>query len=63
MAALGVRLICVIMYIFSGTCTSSGELFPSWNALPVNVNDSMIIRNNTSPGVEGVAVFLQNGKH
>ena len=58
MAALGVRLICVIMYIFSGTCTSCGELFPSRNVLPVNVNDSMIIRNSTSPGGEGVSNVL-----
>jgi hypothetical protein len=37
MAAMGLRLVSVIIYIF--------YLLPSRNILPVNVNDSMIIRD------------------
>jgi hypothetical protein len=33
------------------------------NVLLVNVNDSMIIRNSLSPGVEGVAMSQQNANH
>ena len=50
MAAVGLRLVCVIMYIFS------------WSSEECNINDSMIIRNSMSPGVEGVAMSQQNDK-
>ena len=44
---MGVRLICVIMYKF--------YVPPSRDVLPVNVNDSMIIRDCGSLGGKGVA--------
>jgi hypothetical protein len=43
MAAMGIRLICIVMYIFH---------IPLRNVLPVNVNDSIRIRN--SPGGQGL---------
>ena len=46
-SAVGLRLVSVIIYIF--------YLLPSRNILPVNVNDSMIIRDSTSPGGKGMA--------
>jgi hypothetical protein len=39
-AALGISFVCIIMYIFC--------VLPLRNALPVNVNDSMIIRQHKS---------------
>ena len=33
------------------------------NVLDVDINDSMIIRNSMSPGVEGGSISQQNGKH
>ena len=60
MAAVGLKLVCVMMYVFSGTSTSSGGLLPWRSVLPVNANDSMKIRNSRGPGVEGVAVSQQN---
>jgi hypothetical protein len=33
------------------------------NALPVNINDFMIIRNCTSPGGKDVAMSEENGKY
>lgn len=50
----GLWLVCIIMYAFH---------IPLQNVLPVNVNDSMIIRKSTSPGVEGVDMSQQNDKH
>lgn len=47
MADMDVRLVCIIMYVF--------YIPPSRNVLLVNVNDSMWIRDSTSPGAEGVA--------
>lgn len=46
MAAVGIRLVCLIMYIFSG----SSKECPF-----VNVNDSMIITDSMSLGGDGVA--------
>jgi hypothetical protein len=46
MEAVGVKLVCIIMYIF--------YVPPSRNAPLLNVNNSMIIRD-TSPGGKGVA--------
>ena len=47
MAAIGIRLVCIIMYIF--------YIPPLSNVLPINVNDPMIIRDSMSPGDEVVA--------
>ena len=44
----------IIMHIFH---------IPAKNVLPVKINDSMIIRNSWSPGVNGVTMSQQNGKH
>jgi hypothetical protein len=38
MAAMGIRLVCIIMYTF--------YIIPLRNVLPVNFNDSMIIRQH-----------------
>ena len=47
MVALLVRLVCIIVYIFS---------FCSWmNVLTAKVNDSMIIRHSMSLGDEGMS--------
>lgn len=55
MAALSIRLVCVIMYRFSGTSSSSGGLFPApRNVLPVNINDAIKVSKSMSPGVEDV---------
>lgn len=43
-----VRLVCIIMYMCSHSSLRS--------LLPVNVNDSLIIRNSLSLGDEGVAM-------
>ena len=51
MVGVGVRLICIRMYIFH---------IPLRNVLPVNVNDATIIRNRMSPRVW--LMFQQNGK-
>jgi hypothetical protein len=47
MAAVGIRLVCMIMYVF--------YVPPSRNVLPVNVNDFIIIRDSMSLGGKGVA--------
>jgi hypothetical protein len=39
------------------------DFFLLKNALPIYINDSMIIRNSKSPEVEGVAISQQNSKH
>jgi hypothetical protein len=49
MAAVDVRVVCIILYIFSGSCE---------DCPPCNINVSMIIRNSVSPGVEGVSMSL-----
>ena len=50
MAAVGIRLVHIKMYIFHS---------PLKNVLPNDLNDSMVIRNSRSPGVEGVAKSQQ----
>ena len=52
-AATGIRLVCIIMYIFS----HSSEKCP-----PVIANDSVIIRDSTSLGCEAVANISANCK-
>jgi hypothetical protein len=54
MCAMGIKLVCIIMYI---------SHIPPKNVLPVNVNNYMIIKNSTSPGVEGVVMTQPNGKN
>ena len=44
MAAIGIRLVCIIIYIFSHLHVSPK------NVLPVNVHVFMIIRDTTSLG-------------
>ena len=52
MVVVGIRLICLIIYIFS--CYG--------NILPVKVNESMIVRNSMSLGGNNVSnVSWQNG--
>ena len=46
MGAIAIKIVCIVMYIFNNT--------PTGNVLPVNINDSMIIRDSMSPS-EGVA--------
>lgn len=58
MAALDIRLVCVIMCMFSGP-TSNGELFSSEGSIPVNIKDSVITRNCRSPGVKSMAMSQQ----
>ena len=47
--------------IVKGCCGYKAYLYinvyilPSRNVLPVHINDSMVIRDHTSPGGEGVA--------
>jgi len=56
MAAVGVRLVYVRKYRFLDPVPAMEGSFLLRNILPVNLNDSMKIRNRTSPGVEGVAM-------
>jgi hypothetical protein len=50
MAMVGIRLVCIIMFTFY-ICFLR-------NAVPVNVTDSMIIRDSMIPGGDGVANVL-----
>ena len=50
MAAMGIRLICIILYTFSHSPRS---------VLPVNVNDSMTIRDSRVVGVAHVSAALK----
>jgi hypothetical protein len=56
MAAVGVRHVWIIMYVF---CMFLQVMPPP--PPRVNINDSMTIRNSMSVGVKGVAV-LENGQ-
>ena len=56
MSAVGIRLVCVVMYIFSGT-TSRGGLFPLRKVLQANINDSMIIRQQKSQQSSNSGIF------
>jgi hypothetical protein len=47
MTAVGIRGVYIIMRIF--------YVPPSRNVLPVNINDSMMTKDSTSQGDEGVA--------
>ena len=51
----------LLVYIFSEP-TSRGRLFPSEERSSGYVNGS-IIRDGTSPGVEGVVMSRESGKH
>ena len=63
MVAVGIRLVCRTMYIFFlEPVLAAEDSFLSRNVLQVTVSDSRIIRNSSS-GVEGLAVFQENGKH
>jgi hypothetical protein len=53
MTALGISLVCILMYIFHILQRS---------VFPVHVNDSLRIRNSSNPGVEVEAMPLKNGK-
>ena len=59
---VGMRLVCVMTYTFSGTSTSGGELFLLRHVLPLNINSSMVLRDSTSLGLEGVSMSQHNGK-
>jgi hypothetical protein len=50
MAAVGIRLVYIIMYIF--------YVPPLRNVLSVNINDSMMIRDSRIIGGKGVAIVL-----
>lgn len=50
MAAMGIRLICIILYTFSHSPRS---------VLPVNVNDTMTIRDSRVVGVAHVSAALK----
>ena len=53
-AAVGVMLVCVIMYICPDPLAVEDSFLPR-DALPANVvSDFMIIKNSKSPGVKGV---------
>lgn len=54
MTSVGLRVVCIIMYIF--------YVSPSRSVLPASVNDSMITRDRMSPGREGVLISQQNSK-
>ena len=49
MTAVGIKLVCIIMY------TNIIHVLPLRNVLPVKINESMMIRDNMSPGGKGVA--------
>lgn len=55
MTTVNIRFDCVLMCLFSGTCTSSvlalEDPFLLRYVPPVNVNDSMVVRNNKSPEI------------
>jgi hypothetical protein len=54
MAAMGIRLVCIMLYIF---------YIPfSRNILPVNINDTMIIRNSMSQEAKVWLMSQKNGK-
>lgn len=61
MAAVGVRLVCVIIYIFCGL-NSSGVIFFLKIVFSVNINNFMIIRNSRIPEVKDVAIPRQNSE-
>ena len=46
-AMVGIRFACIVMYIF--------YIRALRNVLPINVNESVIVRDNMSPRGEGVA--------
>ena len=46
MASVGLRVVCMIKYIF--------YVSPSRNVLPADVNESMIVRDRLSQGGEGL---------
>jgi hypothetical protein len=59
MVVVHVRLFCIIMYIFCFMFLLQGMLFMPkllGNVLPAMVNDSLIIRDSTIPGIENVSL-------
>ena len=61
MAAVGIRLVYLIMHILN-PLAMAGSFLPR-NVIPFNINDSMIIRNSMSPGVKDLAMSPQNAKY
>lgn len=49
---VGIRLVCIVMYIFYFMFLLQG------NVLSAEMNDSMLIRDGTSSGGEGVSSVL-----
>ena len=54
--------VCVCVFVCVCVCVVDDSFLPK-NGLPVHLNDSMMVRNISSPGIEGVAMSQQNGKY
>jgi hypothetical protein len=61
MATVDIRLVCVVMYMYFEPIVLEDSYLLS-NSLPVDVNDSMLIRNSRCPGVQSV-LSQENGEH
>ena len=53
MVAVGIRLVCIVMYILYNNVYILLYIPPLGNVFPAKVNDSMIIRDSMSLGGEG----------